>query len=75
MKAGRVEAREELLHRLWGPTNTGSPRVIRTHLMRLRQRLGEDGENPTYIFAEPRVGIGWWRADRGRYHFGVSEEG
>ena len=23
---------------------------------RLRQKLGEDGENPTYIFSEPRVG-------------------
>ena len=41
---------------MWGPTNPGSPRVIRTQLMRLRQKLREDGENPTYIFAEPRVG-------------------
>ena len=24
--------------------------------MRLRRKLGEDGENPRYIFAEPRVG-------------------
>ena len=30
--------------------------VIRTQLMRLRQKLGEDGENPKYVFAEPRVG-------------------
>lgn len=47
---------EELLQRVWGPVNPGSPRTIRTHLMRLRQKLGEDGENPTYIFSEPRVG-------------------
>ena len=24
--------------------------------MHLRRKLGEDGENPRYIFAEPRVG-------------------
>ena len=24
--------------------------------MRLRGKLGEDGDNPRYIFAEPRVG-------------------
>ena len=41
---------------MWGPTIPGSPRATRTHLMRLRQKLGEDGENPTYIFSEPRVG-------------------
>ena len=41
---------------MWGLTIPGSPRATRTHLMRLRQKLGEDGENPTYIFSEPRVG-------------------
>ena len=56
VNAGRVVTHEELLHRVWGPANPGSPRVIRTHLMRLRRKLGEDGENPKYIFAEPRVG-------------------
>ena len=37
----------------------GQPRQSPDHPhppMRLRQKLGEDGENPTYIFAEPRVG-------------------
>ena len=29
--------------------------------MRLLQKLEEDGENPEYIFAEPRVGTGWRR--------------
>ena len=56
VNAGRVVRHEELLQRVWGPTNPGSPKAIRTHLMPLRQRLGEDGENPAYIFAEPRVG-------------------
>ena len=56
MNAGRVVTYEELSQRVWGPVNPGSPSNIRSHLMRLRQKLGEDGENPTYIFAVPRVG-------------------
>ena len=56
VNAGRVVTHEELLQRVWGPANPGNPRTIRTHLMRLRQKLGEDGENPTYVFSEPRVG-------------------
>ena len=56
MHAGRVLTHEHLLNRVWGRTRTRNPRVIRTHLMRLRRKLGEDGENPRYIFAEPRVG-------------------
>ena len=57
VNAGRVVTHEELLHRVWGPANpAGGMRTIRTHLMRLRRLLGEDAENPTYIFAEPRVG-------------------
>ena len=62
MNAGRVVTHEELLQRVWGQANSGSPRVIRTHLMRLRHLLGEDAENPTYIFAEPRVGYRMARA-------------
>ena len=46
----------DLLQRVWGPANPGSPRVIRTRLLRLRRYLGEQAENPRYIFAEPRVG-------------------
>ena len=56
VNAGRVVTHQELLYRVWGPTNPGSAHTIRTHLMRLRQKLGEDAENPTYIFSEPRVG-------------------
>ena len=56
VNAGRVVRHQELLHRVWGPVNPGSAHTIRTHLMRLRHKLGEDGENPTYIFSEPRVG-------------------
>ena len=56
MNAGRVMAHEDLLHQVWGPTNLDSPRVVRNYLMRPRQMQGEHMENPTYIFAEQRVG-------------------
>ena len=39
-----------------GPTNPGNPNVIRAHQMGLRQNLGEDGANPTYICTKLRVG-------------------
>ena len=55
-QAGRVVPHERLLRRVWSPGRPGNLRVMRTHLMHLRKKLGEDGSNPRYIFAEPRVG-------------------
>ncbi len=63
--AGRVLTHQHLLQRVWGKTQPETPRVLRTHLMRLRRKLGEDGENPRYIFAEPRVGYRMERPDAG----------
>ncbi len=54
--AGRVVHHDRLLRRVWSPGKPGNLRVLRTHLMRLRHKLGEDAANPKYIFAEPRVG-------------------
>ena len=61
--AGRVLTHQHLLQRVWGKTEPETPRTIRTHLMRLRRKLGEDGDNPRYIFAEPRVGYRMERPD------------
>ena len=63
-EAGRVVPHDRLLRRVWSPGRPGNMRVLRTHLMRLRRKLGEDGENPRYIFAEPRVGY-WMPAGEG----------
>ena len=63
--AGRVLTHQHLLQRVWGKTEPGTPRTIRTHLMRLRRKLGEDADNPRYIFAEPRVGYRMERPDGG----------
>ena len=54
--AGRVVGHDHLLQRVWGPQRPADLRTLRTHLMRLRRKLGEDAADPKYIFAEPRVG-------------------
>ena len=56
MEAGRVVPHDRLLRRAWSPGKPGNLRVLRTHLKHLRRKLGDDAQNPTYIFAEPRVG-------------------
>ena len=64
--AGRVLTHQHLLQRVWGKTEAETPRTIRTHLMRLRRKLGEDADDPKYIFAEPRVGYRMERPDAPR---------
>ena len=65
-EAGRVVPHDRLLRRVWSPGKPGNLRLLRTHLMRVRKKLGEDGENPRYILVEPRVGYwmpeGEWEA-------------
>ncbi len=36
-----------------------TPRVLLTHLMRLRRKLGEDGDNPRYISLSRAWAISW----------------
>ncbi len=47
---------QQLLRRVWRNSHSYDPRVVCTHVGRLRRELGDDGENPTYILTEPRVG-------------------
>ena len=54
--AGRVLTHEQILQRVWGRPRTGDARAIRTHLMRLLRKLGEDATSPKHIFAGSRVG-------------------
>ncbi len=63
--AGSALTYDHLLQRVWGWNNPDNPYVIRTHLMRLRRKLGEDGHNPAYILAEPRVGYRMVPPDEG----------
>lgn len=54
--AGRVLTNVQLLQRVWGLEKTGGSGPVRNIIKRLRQKLGDDARNPTYIFNEPRVG-------------------
>ena len=54
--AGRVLTYEHLLERVWAGKDAGSLGPMRTIVNKLRRKLGESGDNPTYIFTEPRVG-------------------
>ncbi len=59
-RSGRVLTYEHLLRRLWGTRNGGDLRPMRTIVKSLRRKLGDDANNPTYIFTDPRSG--YWMA-------------
>ena len=63
VNAGRVVTHDELLRKIWGAKRPSNLRSLRTHLRRLRQKLGENASNPTYFFAEPRVGYRMAKGD------------
>jgi DNA-binding response OmpR family regulator/signal transduction histidine kinase len=56
LNAGRVMTRDALLRQVW--KRHGGPRsqAVRTCVKKLRQKLGDDAGNPTYIFNERGVG-------------------
>ena len=56
MNAGRALSHEQLLRRVWNVTTAGDPQVVRTHIRRLRRKLGDEADNPAYILTEPGVG-------------------
>ena len=56
VNGGRVLSHEELLQRVWGPAHSGRPGAVRSVIKNVRRKLGDDADNPTYIFNEPRVG-------------------
>ena len=55
--AGRVLTHEHLLERVWGERGDRDVRPMRTIISKLRRKLGDDADNPTYIFTEPRTGF------------------
>ena len=57
VNAGRVLTHEQLLQRVWGAEYSGDEgHMVRVVIARLRQKLGDDANDPQYIFTEPRVG-------------------
>lgn len=61
--AGRVLTYEHLLRRVWGTDGDADVRPMRTAVSSIRRRLGDDAEDPTYIFTELRVGYRMPKAD------------
>ena len=60
--AGRVSTYEQLQRRVWGSEGGGDIGPMRTVIHTLRSRLGDNADDPTYIFTQPRVG---YRMPRG----------
>ena len=56
VNAGRVLTYDHLLRRVWGPDGDADVRPMRTSISAIRRKLGDDADNPTYIFTELRVG-------------------
>ena len=54
--AGRVLSHDYLILRIWGSASSSDPRLVRTHIRRLRRKLRDEASNPVFIFTEPRVG-------------------
>ena len=64
--AGRVLTYEQLLRRVWASHGDADVRPIRTAISAIRRKLGDDANNPIYIFTEPRVGYKMPKADTPR---------
>lgn len=54
--AGRVLTHDQLLQSVWSREKMGETHLVRNVVKRLRRKLGEDADTPSYIFTEPRVG-------------------
>ena len=59
---GRPLSYRHLQERVWGELDQEDLRPVRTMVGKLRRKLGDDSEYPTYIFTEARVG---YRMPRG----------
>ena len=54
--AGRVLPYEHLLRRVWRSDGDADVRPMRTAISAIRGKLGDDADNPAYIFTRLRVG-------------------
>ena len=56
MAAGQVLTHDQLLQWGWSADRKGDPWLVRNVVKKIRDKLGDDPENPTYIFTRPSVG-------------------
>ena len=64
LSEGRLLTHDQLMRRVWGPKVSTDRRTLRTHLSRLRHKLGEAPANSRYILGVPRFG---YRMAKGTY--------
>ena len=56
LNAGRVTTFDTLLRQVWDRHGGGDSEPVRTFVKKLRQKLGDDAAEPTYIFNERGIG-------------------
>lgn len=56
LAAGRLVTQTALLETIWGPSHRDDTQYLRNVIRQLRQKLGDDAANPSYIETEPGVG-------------------
>ena len=61
--ADRVMTHEQLRRRVWGQEGSADSGPVRAIVRRLRRKLGDDADEPTYIFTKWRVG--YWMEKSG----------
>ena len=73
--AGRVLTYQHLLETVWGEKGGGGMSPMRTIVGKLRSKLGNASDNPTYIFTESRVGYRMPKGGGGGTEGGVTDLG
>ena len=56
VNAGRVLTHEQLLQRAWGAEYADESQLVRIIIGRLRHKLGDDANDPQYVFTDRGVG-------------------
>jgi DNA-binding response OmpR family regulator len=54
--AGRAVSQKTLLAKVWGSESDDDILMLKVHIARLRQKLGDDAHNPRYVFTERGLG-------------------
>ena len=65
VKAGRVVTYDSLIRQVWKGKDSAKPALVRTFVMGLRRKLGDDGGKPTCILTERGVGYRMATGDSG----------
>ena len=56
LNAGRVATFESLLRQVWNRQGYGDPKIVRAYIKMIRQKLGDDSNQPRYTFNVRGVG-------------------